>query len=225
MSSRTRHRVLQILGVLTLLAAVPVTADTYIVDRFDDSFLDTCSPATPTDCPLRGAIIAANNHPGDDVVRLGTGTYTLSLTGLDEDFCLLGDLDVRDTLLIVGDGPERTVVDAAGVDRVLHVLAPGHRLTVRGVTITGGQGGPQSGGGFFLSQGSLRLESYVVTANAAPNGQGGGVYDVASNTTDGVQIVDSWINSPPSRPVGVPSASPETSRRDLPQLGEIPRRP
>jgi hypothetical protein len=98
--------------VIALLAATPAGADTYNVDRFDDSTADACNPLILYDCGLRGAIIRANSNPGDDVVRLQAGTYTLTIPGAGENLCQTGDLDVTDTVLIVGRGPELTVVDA-----------------------------------------------------------------------------------------------------------------
>ncbi len=178
--------------VLGLAFAGPASADTYIVDRFDDSTIDTCSILF-NDCALRGAIIKANQHPGDDIVNLGTGTYTLTIAGVNEDLCQTGDLDVHDTLIIDGEGPERTFIDAAGIDRVLHMLAAGKRLTVRGVTITGGYSASGNGGGLFLSQGGVTLEGCVVTANVTPAGTGAAIFDLAQDTTLGLRIFDSWI--------------------------------
>lgn len=192
MKQATPQQALQIVAVFALLAVGPAAADTYIVDRLDDSTIDTCS-LLHNDCALRGAIIKANQHVGDDIVNLGTGTYTLTITGVNEDLCQTGDLDVHGTLVIEGEGPERTFINGAGIDRVLHMLAPGERLTVRGVTITGGRAWSQSGGGIYVSQGGLRLEGCVVSHNDAPDGSGGGIYDNASDTWYGVRIYDSWI--------------------------------
>ena len=175
---------------LTLFATGPAAASSYQVDRFDDATVNACI-LDANDCALRGAIIKANAHPGDDIVRLRTGNYTLSISGPDEDQCQTGDLDVRDTLLLEGDGPDRTVIDAAGIDRVLHVVAAGARLVVRGVTITGGNAAASFGGGVYLPEGALRLENCVVSYNESH--YGAAIYDEAANTTDGVQIVDTWI--------------------------------
>ncbi len=118
MSPNNRHCAFPIVIAIALLAAGPAAADVYQVDRTDDSIHSGCDPATYPDCSLRGAIIKANNHVGNDIVELGAYTYTLSIAGADEDFCQTGDLDVHDTLIIDGEGPERTFIDAAGIDRV-----------------------------------------------------------------------------------------------------------
>lgn len=184
----------QTVAVLILLATDPAGANTYNVDRFDDTTIGACSQLVWDDCSLRGAIISANNHPGDDIVRLHTGTYTLTIAGQGEDLCQTGDLDVRDNLLILGDGPEMTVIGGAGIDRVIDVRTGDH-LTVRGVTITGGNVSSGSGAGIKVQDGSLRLESCVVSGNgSATVSEGGAIYDEAYNTIDGVRIFDSWIS-------------------------------
>jgi hypothetical protein len=191
-NATARNCELLTLAALVLLAALPAAANTYNVDRLDDSTAGACTAAA-SDCGLRGAILTANAHNGDDIVVLGSGTYTLSIAGRNEDLCQTGDLDVRDTVRISGTGPEHTVIDAGGIDRVLHVIAPGERLSVHGVTITGGDAGSQSGGGIFLSQGTLRVQGCLVAGNTAPSGSGGGLYDAAGNTASPVEIVDTWF--------------------------------
>ena len=193
-------RILPSLGLaaLALLAAGPAGADTFNVDRFDDSLASQCSIYSPDDCALRGAIIRANANPGDDVVRLQAGTYVLSIPGADENEGQTGDLDVTDTLLIVGRGPERTVIDAGGDggvnDRVLDVRAPGKLLTLRGLTATGGSPDISGGGGIFTQYGSLRLETCVVSGNELlAGGSGSAIESVADAPGDLTEIVDSWI--------------------------------
>ena len=193
-------RILPSLGLaaLALLAAVPAGADTYNVDRFDDSTANACTLLTPQDCGLRGAIIRANSNPGDDVVRLQAGTYTLSIPGAGENLCQTGDLDVTDTVLIVGSGPELTVAAAGGDsgvgDRVFDVLATGKRLTLRGLTVTGG-GCPdtEDGGAIRCAGGSLRLETCVVSGNRAPDSGGAVITSTSTAPGDLTEIVDSWI--------------------------------
>ena len=85
MNATARNCKLLTLASLVLLAAAPVAADTYQVDRTDDTIHSQCDPYTYPDCSLRGAIIKANNHAGDDTVVLGSHTYTLSIFGRDEE--------------------------------------------------------------------------------------------------------------------------------------------
>jgi hypothetical protein len=132
-------------GLLTLLA-VPAAADTYTVDRTDDTAAATgCSDATPNDCSLRGAIVKSNGHGGADTIVVHSGTYNLTLVGAAEDAAATGDLDVTGDLTLKGDGPATTIVDAAGLndgvhsgDRAIHLdpLATGKLdITISGVTV------------------------------------------------------------------------------------------
>ncbi len=191
----TRSFILTILGALALLTGQSA-ADTFVVDRFDDSTVGDCLPTVPGDCALRGAVIRANSSPGDDVILLPAGTYTLSIPGAWDDACLTGDLDVTDTLLIVGEGAELTVVDGGGLDRVFDVHPSCGRLTLRGVTVAGGLSvaGTSGGAGIRAIDSSLRLESCVVSGNEMTVAHAGtAVYAYSTVPGDMAEIVDSWI--------------------------------
>src|SRR5262245_40991258 len=72
---------------------------------------------------LREAALAANASPGRDTINVPAGTYQLSIAGLTEDGAATGDLDLLESVKIVGAGAEDTRIDATGLgDRVLHVL-------------------------------------------------------------------------------------------------------
>jgi hypothetical protein len=202
MSRTTRNRVLGACGASALLLAGPAGADTYYVDRFDDSTASLCSPVIPNDCGLRGAILEANSNPGDDVVRLQAGTYILSIPGPDEDDGETGDLDVTDTLVIEGKGPELTAIDAGGLgglnDRVLEArMGDGLEwLTLRGVTVTGGYPSTGEGGGIRVYESSVRLETCAVSGNHTPDGAGAAIYLwTILGSPSRVEVVDSWITN------------------------------
>jgi len=180
------------LALLLLLGATPAPADTYVVDRTDDSTVDACTDSAG-DCALRGAILKANANPGADEIVLPAGTYTLSLAGTGEDLGATGDLDVRHELLLRGAGPELTVVDGGGIDRVFHVRASEQRLTLRGIQVTGGSCAPgDDGGGIRSQEGALRLETVWVFGNVCPDGSGG-VTAGGCAPAQRTEIVDSWI--------------------------------
>jgi len=177
--------------LLTTGPVSPVRAASYTVTKYTDSNDGACN----ADCSLREAIIAANGNPGPDVITLGSGTYSLTITGSGENSCATGDLDITDTLTIVGLGPEQTVIDASGLisDRVLHIVAGVDTVVISGVTIINGDvtGG---GGGIYNRDADLTLLNTVVISNHASN-NGGGVYvwsgsvtlsstQVVSNTAD-----------------------------------------
>ena len=93
-----------------IVAGQPVLkayAASFTVNRFDDNASASACAGAANDCSLRGAITKANNTPGADTIILPTGTYTLTLTGSDEDNNGTGDLDISDDLTIIGVGYRR----------------------------------------------------------------------------------------------------------------------
>lgn len=198
MAATTRNRRVLIFGAVLLLATGPAAAAFYLVDRFDDSTVGSCAGAVANDCALRGAIIAANGHAGLDVILLPAGTYTLSIGGRGEDLCQTGDLDVRDALIIIGDGPRTTFINADGIDRVLHVLSPGATVTLRGITIAGGAPAgasvaTDSGAGVLIASGRLRVESCFVIGNSSTIGEGGAISDRGATASLGPIVLNSFL--------------------------------
>jgi CSLREA domain-containing protein len=167
--------------VLAAAGAMPVHAATINVTSFTDVI------ANDGFCSLREAVIAANSNaasgatagecvagevaPVVDVISLPAGTYTLSISGVDEveDPATVGvldvlntpdptkgDLDITESVTIAGAGSATTAIDAAGVDRIFHVNATTGTIDVaiNGVKLTQGHttqidlgAGPASGSG------------------------------------------------------------------------------
>ena len=149
-------------------------------------------------CTLREAINNANADSdttggdcmagsGDDTISLGAGTYVLTLTGAVEDFNSTGDLDLTGThaLTIAGLGANQTIINAGGIDRVLHVFSG--TVVITGVAIAGGNT-DQYGGGLYNATADLTLINVLVFSNSAR--YGGGIYVAAGNTTlIGVDVI------------------------------------
>ncbi len=127
-------------------------------------------------CTLRAAIMEANARPGADTISLPAGTFSLSISGNKDDNCLAGDLDVKDTLTIIGAGRNKTIIDGAKIDRLFQVSA-GTTMNLNSLGVTGGQpsdsGNNLSWGGAALNYGTLVAYKCNFTSNAAA--QGGGV--------------------------------------------------
>ncbi|HEY6771865.1 MAG TPA: choice-of-anchor Q domain-containing protein [Solirubrobacterales bacterium] len=132
-------------------------------------------------CSLREAVLAANTDAafggcpagaGADTIPLAAGTYTLSIpvgtTGDD------GDLDIAGQLTISHAGVTPSVIDGAGIDRVIQVLGGGN-LTAVGLTIRNGRTA-QSGGG-IRNEGTLNLSDVTVSGNETTASYGGGIAD------------------------------------------------
>src|SRR5512143_301540 len=128
---------------------------------------------TNGNCSLREAIRAANLDQavdacpagnGADRIILPAGTYTLTITGMNEDAAQTGDLDVTADLIIVGAGRTNTAIDGNGIDRVFHILTG--TVTLKDLKITGGFSGGATGGGIRLEHvGDLTLDGVRVTGN------------------------------------------------------------
>jgi len=137
---------------------------------------------------LRGAIIDANRHGGNNTIILGQQrsprVYQLAISGGDEDAARTGDLDItRANLTIMGIG-SNVAIDATGLgDRVFQVF-PHASLTLENLTITGGTA-PQAqfgsfytptkgaeNGGAIYNGGVLMLKDCVITNNSSGGGNG-----------------------------------------------------
>lgn len=163
------------LGALAVILAagrgVPARAATITVTTTLDQ--NSSSPADLV-CSLREALIAANSNVGVgacaagsrglDTILLAAGTYELSIAGADENLSETGDLDVLESVEIVGAGSSSTTIDANGIDILLNVPAGGVSLTVRNVTLRGGERAP-----YWLTDGSaIRIEGQLVSLPGPP---------------------------------------------------------
>lgn len=86
------------------------TAD--MVDLLPGDGVCDADPGPATVCTLRAAVQEANALPNDpsqpapfdrDRIGLYGGTYTLTIPGRDEDQAATGDLDLTETVEILGD--------------------------------------------------------------------------------------------------------------------------
>ncbi|HEX6230338.1 MAG TPA: right-handed parallel beta-helix repeat-containing protein [Actinomycetota bacterium] len=181
--------VLSIVAVAVVVAAAPAGAapKTYRPTRFGDP---APGPCKPKDCSLREAVRAANANPGRDTIILRRGTYKLTRDGIDDD-AMVGDLDVRDHILIRGDGG-RAKIRQTVADRVFDLdptnIAMGLRMTFRDVAIRGGRvtGALDDGGGILASNDErVTLRNVVVAGNRVEGngGEGGGIYAYQARLT------------------------------------------
>jgi len=147
------------------------------------------------DCSLREAIEAANTDSvvdgcpagnGADVILIPTGIFTLSISPVISDTNATGDLDLLSEVTLQGADARMTVLDGAGIDRILHISTTAV-VTVADLTLTNGHAldgvdsdseefppGKGEDGGGVLNEGSLTLHRVTVSNNRA--GNGGGIY-------------------------------------------------
>lgn len=153
-------------------------------------------------CTLRAAIQEANAHAGVDTITLqANATYLLTRVGAADDTALNGDLDILDSVSIIGAGPASTIIDGNGAvtnERVLQIVrcignaTPNFDgscdgdayvvVTISGVTVQNGhatQNLEQFGGGIY-NLADLTLDNCVVTGNTANytiNNFAGGIFN------------------------------------------------
>jgi len=172
----------RVLGA-TLLVAAGAWGATFNVDDTAD-LPDTvngngvCQTSSMT-CSLRAAIQEANALSGPDVIEVPAGKYILSISGVGEDDCAAGDLDITEDVTISGAGAGQTIVDADGIDRVfdlpVQVVATISDMTIRGGVAEHTVVPANLGGGLYVGVAAeLDLLGCEVSDNRA--NVGGGLY-------------------------------------------------
>lgn len=160
---------------LLLAASPPLFAATFTVTKT----ADTADGACDHDCSLREAVQAANAAPGADLIRLSHAYYRFTRAPqADDDNAVAGDLDVTDDLTLRGL-PDRTTIDADGLDRVVEVL-PG--VTAEIIDVTLREGAVASRGGCVYNEGTLTLRrSWASRCRVTLDGSGvldgGGIFN------------------------------------------------
>ncbi|MFN7974667.1 MAG: CSLREA domain-containing protein [Acidobacteriota bacterium] len=186
-----------LLATLTVasLGVATAGATTYAVTKT----ADTADGACDSDCSLREAVIAANAHPGMDVIEIPAGTYTLTRAGRNEQAALRGDLDVSERVTIEGASSETTIIDGNGLDRVIDIQLFVDGVTaLRGLTIRGGNVGGYDGGGGVLAYSKAAMTDCVVSGNTSTSGAGGGITAWEALTFDHGAIVGNVMSAPSS---------------------------
>jgi hypothetical protein len=155
-------------------------------------------------CTLRGAIEETNALPGPDTINIPSGNYLLDIDGINEEKAATGDLDITDTLIIMGKGVAQTSIDGNGLDRVFDIPNPNTQVTIKHLTILNGSLPPllaaiHKGGGGIRNRGNLTLQN-VVLANNRVNGSaygdaGGGILNVSTCTLVNCTIMENHAST------------------------------
>ena len=174
-------------------------------------------------CSLREAVISLNTGSpvggcvavtGPNTIVLNPGTYTLTITGDNEDSAATGDLDIRTSMEIHGSGVANTIIQwdptlsTTAVDRVFDIFNDsGNVVRIADVTIQNGvardSGTGEEGGGIF-SEATLTLERVVLTNNRSEM-DGGGLMNTAEFGGPGVaNIIDSTVSNNVAGAFGTP---------------------
>lgn len=200
-------------------------AATFTVTRSDDiAERGTCAPG---DCTLREAIIAANNTAGTDTITFAAGLngvpITLTQTGADpaEDFADYGDLDIRESVIITGNGNANTIIQAGasaygGIDKIFGInpdcsgAGPSISVTMTDLTIRNGHNAGafnavqfnHTGGAIDYCGGgsgtnALTMTNVIVRDNQVDQGSGGGlnISGVSTGTTNVTLTNTQFLNN------------------------------
>lgn len=150
-------------------------------DSPDKTDIDSKCKAKNGKCTLRAAVTEANVQPGLDVVKLGNGTYRLTIPGSgDNDE---GDLDVFEQVELKGAGAGKTTIRQTAKDRILEVHSGA--TSVERMKLTGGRA--KTSGGAILSHTALTVTKAVLSGNTVKskdaNGARGGAIEVEGTFT------------------------------------------
>ena len=157
-----------------------------LLATFDVTTTDDANDLDPGDgvcqivgggCSLRAAIQEANalGTTTPHRINVPAGDFNLTIEGTDENQALTGDLNLRRSMTILGSGPEQTIIDAGGLDRVFDVVLG--NVILQGLTIQGGFVSSEEDafefyGGGIRNEANLTLVDTVVTGNVAASGAG-----------------------------------------------------
>ena len=142
--------------------SLTVTDSQIVVTTLDDE-LDVDPELDLSDISLREAIAIANERDGFDSIGFDPGL--IGTVTLDN---ALGQLEITETVSLLGLGRDSTIIDANGFSRVIDIAETAGDVSIDSVTVTGGRttGIAEAGAGIqFLSDGTLRILNSSVTNN------------------------------------------------------------
>ncbi len=157
----------------------------YILDEPDALAGDgKCESAPSAKCTLRAAIQEANAFPGADTIVLpANNTFPLTRSG-DDNSALNGDLDISESVTIVGGNRQTTVIDGNQLSRVFEIVKTSQTVQISDLTIQNGKDSFEAGG-LKSTNGILTLTRVIMKNNSA------GSYGGALGLNGSVNIVDS----------------------------------
>ncbi len=184
---------------------VNTTDDGVDISPGDGNCSTVAAPALPV-CTLRAAVMEANRAPNlGAIIKLHSSAvpYTLKIFPHDADGEDNGDLNllvpsgyVPGPTQIIGDGAATTIIDANGIDRVLHI--DGRSVTITGVSFVNGllpSGLGAAFGGGIYNEGSLSLSDCIVSHNTVSYGNGGGIFNGDTLVATRITLTDNTAQS------------------------------
>ncbi len=128
-------------------------------------------------CTLRAAIMESNALPGADRIILPAGDYHLTIPGSGEDESATGDLDINDSLSLIGNQSTDTIIDALNLqDRAVHIPSAAADVSMSNVAIRNATSNEDGAG--IASYASLNLDNVLFYSNFS-YGSGGAIFSAA----------------------------------------------
>jgi hypothetical protein len=169
--------------VVHVFNVVPL-ADLY-VDALEDGFLDKpdinhgdgiCESEDGV-CTLRAAIDESNAMPGQQVVSLGSGVYTI------EEFI---SLELTDDLVLIGNGAPQSIIDGFNGSSYVFIISNDATLRIENITIARGR--------IRANDGNLVMRRSRITGGVADGAVGGAInagkmIDIRDTLIDGNRAV------------------------------------
>ncbi|MBC8097845.1 MAG: hypothetical protein H7Y11_00245, partial [Armatimonadetes bacterium] len=153
-------------------------------------------------CGLRAAVMEANAlDPGTFINIPADATITLTRAGVDENSAATGDLDITNSMTILGGSALTTIINGGGIDRVFDVW--NGVVDIKNLSITGGDATLSANGFEELNGGAvwlnctadLLLQDVNIYDNIAAQGAGVFVGYVCDDAVNLLYVVESAIFS------------------------------
>jgi len=133
------------------------------IDAIDTNPGDTICRTAADTCSLRAAVMEANALEGADVIYLQAEQYDLTIGNKDENEAFGGDLDILDSVSIIGKGKEITTITGSNQFRIFSILPKNNsfpEVSITDMTIT--QGIPDQIGAVIVNNSILLLDNVIV---------------------------------------------------------------
>jgi hypothetical protein len=198
-------------AALAASITVTTTADTIDAAANCTSVTLAALPGPGGQTSLREAICAANSNSGPDTITFSVNG-TFALTGpANEDNGGTGDLDIKQSLEIQGNGAANTIIDGNGIERIFDAF-PGSASTFNLSNLTLQNGDTrltsfQEGGAVYLHNNVTSTFNSVQVSNNF-SGANGAIKNRGNLTINNSVIANNQTSprSPSARPLRLPRA-------------------
>ncbi|MCB9077788.1 MAG: hypothetical protein H6631_09370 [Anaerolineaceae bacterium] len=173
-----RAGLIGLLTLLLLLETKPTVSPTFAAALIPTTwYVNAATGSDSNDCLTTGTACqtvseAVSKAAGGDTIQIAAGVYQ-------------ENLDIMQSLTLIGAGPTSTFLDG---DNTQRVVVAQNSVVISNLTIQHGHITNANGGGVF-NVSTLTLQNVRVVDNTAVNGGGGGIYNIGDLT-----LIDSEVS-------------------------------